>query len=107
PDSNLHEWDYSLPIGSRSNEGFVGLKNAGATCYMNSVLQQLFMIQPLRTALLSVKIPPEYGDDESEEDDLRRDTFDPIYDGRSSKKNNKITVSPKKENKNERNEYNI
>ncbi|CAF3682375.1 unnamed protein product [Rotaria sp. Silwood1] len=107
PDSNLHEWDYSLPIGSRSNEGFVGLKNAGATCYMNSVLQQLFMIQPLRTALLSVKIPPEYGDDESEEDDLRRDTFDPISDGKSSIKDNKITVSPTKDTKNDRNEYNI
>ncbi len=41
---------------------------------MNSVLQQLFMIQPLRSALLSVKIPSEYGEDEIDEDDLRRDT---------------------------------
>jgi hypothetical protein len=40
---------------------------------MNSVLQQLFMIQPLRTALLSVKIPPEYCTDEIDDDDLRRD----------------------------------
>ena len=51
----------------------MGLKNATATCYMNSVLQQLFMIQPLRTALLSVKIPPEYAIDETDDDDLRRD----------------------------------
>ena len=73
PDSSLNEWDFSLPFGSRPNQGFVGLKNAAATCYMNSVLQQMFMIRPLRTALLSVKIPPEYCTNEVDEDDLRRD----------------------------------
>ncbi len=41
---------------------------------MNSVLQQLFMIQPLRSALLSVKIPPEYTTDEIDDDDPRRDS---------------------------------
>ncbi|CAF1148229.1 unnamed protein product [Rotaria sordida] len=107
PDSNLTEWDFSLPIGPRSNEGFVGLKNAGATCYMNSVLQQLFMIRPLRTALLSVKIPSEYGDDELDDDDLRRDTFDTFSDIKSCMKDNKTTVSPTKDSKNDRNEYNI
>jgi ubiquitin carboxyl-terminal hydrolase 9/24 len=60
-------------MGSRPNGGFVGLKNAGATCYMNSVLQQLFMIRSIRTAILSVKIPAEYGEDELDEDDVRRD----------------------------------
>lgn len=73
PDSNLSEWDFSLPIGPRPSRGFVGLKNANATCYMNSVLQQLFMIEPLRTALLSVKVPPEYCQDENDDDDVRRD----------------------------------
>lgn len=37
----LTEWEYLPPIGPRPTRGFVGLKNAGATCYMNSVLQQV------------------------------------------------------------------
>ena len=34
--------------------GFVGLKNGGATCYMNAVLQQLYMIPQIRANLLSL-----------------------------------------------------
>lgn len=37
----LLEWEYTPPIGPRPARGFVGLKNAGATCYMNSVIQQV------------------------------------------------------------------
>lgn len=39
----LLEWEYTPPIGPRPMRGFVGLKNAGATCYMNSVIQQVYI----------------------------------------------------------------
>lgn len=52
-DDVLIEWEYLPPMGPRPSNGFVGLKNAGATCYMNSVLQQLFMIEGIRNGILS------------------------------------------------------
>lgn len=50
----INEWDYSPTIGLRPVNGYVGLKNAGATCYMNSVIQQLFMISKIKEGVLSV-----------------------------------------------------
>ena len=46
--------------------GYVGLKNLSATCYMNSVLQQLFMIYALKYAILSIS------EDEIKNDILRQ-----------------------------------
>ena len=40
-DTPLTEWEHLPPIGPRPYKGYVGLKNAGATCYMNSVIQQV------------------------------------------------------------------
>ncbi|XP_046668911.1 probable ubiquitin carboxyl-terminal hydrolase FAF-X isoform X3 [Homalodisca vitripennis] len=52
-DEPLVDWDYLPPVGPRPHKGFVGLKNAGATCYMNSVLQQLYMVESIRAGLLA------------------------------------------------------
>lgn len=70
-DQPLVEWEYLPPIGPRPPKGFVGLKNAGATCYMNSVLQQMFMIEPIRTYLLAAEGA---ADDFEEEENDKPDT---------------------------------
>lgn len=49
------DWD------SKKHTGFVGLKNQGATCYMNSLLQALFFTNKLRKA---VYLLPTETDDE-------------------------------------------
>ncbi|XP_057352255.1 probable ubiquitin carboxyl-terminal hydrolase FAF-X isoform X2 [Manis pentadactyla] len=51
----LTKWEYLPPVRPRPPEGFVGLKNAGTTCYMNSVIQQLYMIPPIRNSILAVE----------------------------------------------------
>ena len=51
----LQEWEYLPPVGPRPKGGFSGLKNAGATCYMNSVLQQLFMVPSIRLGILGAE----------------------------------------------------
>ena len=33
--------------------GYVGLKNIGCICYMNSILQQMYMVTPFRNAIIS------------------------------------------------------
>lgn len=37
----------------RNASGYVGLRNGGATCYMNSVFQQLFMQPSIRQLILA------------------------------------------------------
>ena len=37
-------WNYSPSADERSTLGYLGLKNLGCTCYMNSLIQQLVRI---------------------------------------------------------------
>jgi len=48
------DWYISVVQQERSHTGYVGLKNLGCICYMNSILQQLFMIPSYRKAILEV-----------------------------------------------------
>ncbi|XP_066282190.1 ubiquitin carboxyl-terminal hydrolase 34-like isoform X3 [Branchiostoma lanceolatum] len=56
---NVHApypWNYWPHEDGRSPCGFVGLTNLGATCYMASCIQQLYMMPQLRAAILASKV---------------------------------------------------
>lgn len=53
---------YMPAVEGRALSGFVGLRNGGATCYMNAVLQQIYMAPGVSESLLAV-------DDERIEED--------------------------------------
>ena len=57
-------WDYRPRDDLRDlTSGYCGISNLGATCYMASTLQQLYMIPPLRNAILSQdvrEVTPKY-----------------------------------------------
>ena len=113
-----NEWEYMPAIGQRPHNGFVGLKNAGATCYMNSVLQQLFMIKSIRNFILSVETPPlrqtlAAGDKSNKTDGAtatNSSLFDDLDENMSSltlnKSGNEKESSPLSE-EDQRKEYNI
>lgn len=54
--------EFDADVGLKQASGYVGLKNFGCTCYMNSLLQQLYMIPDLRAQVLNVGL----GEDQSD-----------------------------------------
>lgn len=57
-DLSTYSWQYSPPAIHNQSKGvtrFVGLRNGGATCYMNSIIQQLFALVPIRNTVLSAR----------------------------------------------------
>ena len=49
--------DWKLESKEIYQKKYIGLKNMSATCYMNSILQQFFMIPMLRETILSIENP--------------------------------------------------
>lgn len=49
------DWTIHVQQQERSLSGFVGLKNLGCICYMNSIFQQLYMIPSFRKAIVEVE----------------------------------------------------
>jgi ubiquitin C-terminal hydrolase len=47
-------WNYTPPNSSERVQKYVGIRNLGCICYMNSMLQQFFMIPSFRYNLLCV-----------------------------------------------------
>ncbi|XP_070576482.1 ubiquitin carboxyl-terminal hydrolase 34-like isoform X2 [Ptychodera flava] len=51
-----YPWNYWPSDDGRAGCGFVGLTNLGATCYMASCVQQLYMMPEARAAILNSRI---------------------------------------------------
>lgn len=49
-------WEFSRPQLPISGAGRVGLKNLGNTCYLNSLITQLFMNVPFRSFVLNMQV---------------------------------------------------
>ncbi|XP_053562456.1 probable ubiquitin carboxyl-terminal hydrolase FAF-X [Bombina bombina] len=103
----LTEWEYLPPVGPRPNKGFVGLKNAGATCYMNSVIQQLYMIPAIRNGILAIEgtgsdVDDDMSGDEKQDNESNVDPRDDVF-GYPHQYEDKPSLSKTEDRK----EYNI
>ncbi|KAI5706705.1 hypothetical protein M8J75_010579 [Diaphorina citri] len=64
-----YPWDYWPTEDERSDTGYVGLTNLGATCYLASCLQHLFLMSQARRSILATRVEP--GRDTKHADTLR------------------------------------
>ena len=65
-----------FPLRNFATEKFIGLKNFGATCYLNSLFQQMFMIPTFYKDLFQFNISNENkNENDKENDDLKYSTI--------------------------------
>jgi ubiquitin carboxyl-terminal hydrolase 9/24 len=57
------DWTILESDNMKSYTGYVGLKNLGCTCYMNSFFQQIYMIDSFKNAISNCEIL-DYKEDE-------------------------------------------
>lgn len=50
----MADWNITASADEKSSTGYVGLKNLGCTCYMNSLLHQFYMIPEIREGILAI-----------------------------------------------------
>lgn len=62
--------EFDADVGLKQASGYVGLKNFGCTCYMNSLLQQLYMIPALRKSILGIYFASEPASVDQNDDNL-------------------------------------
>ena len=56
---NTDNFNINPSFGRKSSTGFAGLRNLGATCYMNSVIQQLYNIPAFLANVIGAKLEKE------------------------------------------------
>ncbi|KAJ5079287.1 ubiquitin carboxyl-terminal hydrolase faf-y-related [Anaeramoeba ignava] len=103
--SSVSTWSYETISSPKSPTGYLGLTNLGATCYMNSLLQQLYMVPEFRKTMLSLNLE-EYIENE-EMKKRNKDEDKENKDGNENENENENENKNKnKENKDEDNKEN-
>ena len=51
----IRSWAYQPLSVEKASSGYVGLRNLAATCYMNSLMQQFYMVPQFRSRIFSLK----------------------------------------------------